>query len=87
MGSQAIVDFWEALVEQFEDQSREIERLVERDDRLLSSACTRWRGEEPAGYRSTCAGVLPSTCASGKISRVDISGQLDEALKAVGLEE
>ena len=86
VGPQAIVDFWEALLEPFQNESREVERLVESEDVVVLSLRSVARGRTsgvPLDVRWGAAFQL----RDGKIIRVDVRGSFDKALEAAGLAE
>ena len=75
VGPQAIVDFWEALIEPFQNESREVERLVESEDVVVLSLRSVARGRT-MGYRSTCVGAQPSSCATARSSASTFGAKL-----------
>ena len=85
VGTQAIIDFWETLLEPFVTSGMDIERLIEGEDSVVLGVHSVGRGKAsgvPLDFHWGAAFHV----RDGKISRVDVHGDWAKALKAVGLE-
>jgi ketosteroid isomerase-like protein len=86
VGPQAIIDFWETLVESFEESRMDIERVVEGENSVVlrvHSVAQGRAGAVPVNLHWAMAFHVRGS----KIRRVDVHGDWAKALEAVGLAE
>jgi ketosteroid isomerase-like protein len=83
VGSRAIAEFWETLMESFDGETT-VEQIIEGDDGIAFGAHTVGRGTA-SGVPLDVRWGIAARVASGKISRVDVYGEWAKALKAVRL--
>jgi ketosteroid isomerase-like protein len=88
VGPQAIIDFWESLFESFEESGgrMDIERVVKGEDSVVLGVHSSGRGRA-SGVPIDMHWGISFHVRGGKISRVDVHGDLAKALEAVGLRE
>jgi ketosteroid isomerase-like protein len=88
VGPQAIINFWETLFESFEESGgrMDIERVVKGKDSVVLGVHSSGRGRA-SGVPIDMHWGIAFRVRSGKISRVDVHGDLAKALEAVGLRE
>jgi ketosteroid isomerase-like protein len=85
VGPQAIVDFWETLVESFEEGMMDIERVVSGQDSVVLGVHSTSRGTA-SGVPVDLRWAMAFQVRGSKISRVDVHGDWTKALAAVALE-
>jgi ketosteroid isomerase-like protein len=88
VGPEAIIDFWKTLMESFDEaeSTMEIERVVEGENSVVVAVHSVGKGKA-SGIPLDFHWGAAFRVSHGKISRVDVHGELKKALKAVGLEE
>jgi ketosteroid isomerase-like protein len=88
VGPQAIVEFWESLMEPFEetDRTMDVERVVVGEDSVVLGVHSVGRGKT-SGVPLDVHWGAAFWLRDGKISRVDVHGDWAKALKAVRREE
>jgi ketosteroid isomerase-like protein len=88
VGREAIVEFWTTLTEQFDESAGEqaIERATSAGNRVVLGLHSVGRGQS-SGAPIDIRWAAVVQVANGLISRVDVYGNWERALKAVGLEE
>lgn len=86
VGPQAIIDFWKTLLDSFEDDGMDIERVVEGENSVVLDVRSAARGRA-GGVPIEVRWSVALHVSGGKISRVDVHGDWAKALKAVGLKE
>ena len=85
VGSEAIIDFWETLMESFEESgSMDVERAVEGEDTVVLWVHSVGEGKA-SGVPLDFHWGAAFRVRDGKISRVDVHGDWAKALEAVGL--
>jgi ketosteroid isomerase-like protein len=88
VGPRAIVDFWLTLSESFQDGlgTTNVERVVEGEDSVVLGVHSSTRGIASGVPIEVdwCAAVR---VRDGRVSRVDVHGDWEKALEAVGLGE
>jgi len=87
-GPQAIVDFWQALVESFDpaEGGMEVENVTQSGDLVVIGLRSRGHGAT-SGVPIDVRWGLRASMRDGKIERIDISGDYTSALEAAGLSE
>jgi len=87
VGTEAIVDFWETLMESFEESgSMDVERAVEGEDTVALWVHSVGEGKA-SGVPLDFHWGAAFRVRDGKIIRVDAHGDWAKALKAAGVEE
>jgi ketosteroid isomerase-like protein len=87
-GSRAISEFWDTLVESFDESEggSEIEKVAVGSDRVVVGIRTQGRGAG-SGVPIDVRYGLGFSLKEGRIRRVDVSGSYGKALEAAGLSE
>lgn len=88
VGREAIVDFWETLIEDFDQGTgvQEVERLIGRGDTVIVGVHSSGLGKM-SGVPVDVKWAAVIHVRDGGISQVEVHGDWANALKAVGLEE
>ncbi len=86
VGPQAIIDFWETLVESFHERSVTIERVLEGENSVVLGVHSVGEGLA-SGVPIDVHWALALRVRDGRISRVDVHGDWANALQAAGLGE
>ena len=87
-GPEAIIDFWETLMESFEESGSrmDVERVVEGEDTVVLGVHSVGEGKA-SGVPLDLHWGAAFRVRDGKISRVDVHGDWAKALAAVRLAE
>jgi ketosteroid isomerase-like protein len=86
VGPRAIVDFWETLVESFEESTMDIERVVTGEDSVVLGVHSVSQGTA-SGVPVDVHWAMAFHVRGSKISHVDVHGDWAKALAAVRLAE
>ncbi len=86
VGSDAIIDFWNTLVEDFDMAGNEIERVAELD-RHVVVGFHQWGCGRLSGAPIDVHYAAIFELVADRIARVDIYGDFTRALEAAGLRE
>jgi ketosteroid isomerase-like protein len=86
VGPEAIIDFWEALTESFEESSVEIERAVEGAGTVVLGMRSVGRGKA-SGVPIDVHWGIALHIGAGRVTRVFVHGDWNNALRAGGLEQ
>jgi ketosteroid isomerase-like protein len=86
VGPRAIIDFWEALTESFEERGVEVERVVEGADSVVLGMHSVGRGKA-SGVPIDVHWGIAFHLSGGKVARVFVHGDWQNALRAGGLAE
>src|SRR5438445_12643485 len=88
VGPEAIIDFWETLMESFEESGSrmDVERVVEGEDTVVLRVHSVGEGKA-SGVPLDLHWGAAFRVRDGKISRVDVHGDWAKALQAAGLSE
>jgi ketosteroid isomerase-like protein len=84
-GFDTALRFYSEYFEAFDKITFDIERTAAIDDNVIVSNLARQRGRD--GIEVTARSALLFTVRDARITRICLYQELDEALKAVGLEE
>jgi ketosteroid isomerase-like protein len=85
VGPAAIIEFWEALTESFDESSVEIERAVEGAGTVVLGMRSVGQGKA-SGVPIDVHWGIALHVSSGKVARVFVHGDWNNALRAGGLE-
>ena len=86
VGPEAIIDFWETLMESFEESGSrmDVERVVEGEGTVVLGVHSVGEGKA-SGIPLDFHWAAAFHVSDGKISRVDVHGDWAKALQAAGL--
>jgi len=86
VGPQAILNFWATLTEIFDESQTDVEQVVEGGDAVVLSLHSVGLGTA-SGVPVDLRWAAAFRVIGGRITRVDVHGDLAKALEAVGLAE